>query len=194
MSSEGSSEKRLWLVRHAPVAGVAGTIHGFDAPADLSDTRRIDALRLRLPTACPAYCSPTRRTVETARALGFAAVSEAKFREQDFGRWTGRMHRDIAEESPELYAEFWRAPASNRPPGGESFEDQIARVAIALEALPPGDAILIVHSGTIRAALSIALGIGGENALRFAIDPLSLTRIDQIGRDWRVNAVNVHIA
>ena len=146
-----SSEKRFWLVRHAPVDGVIGTIHGFDAPADLSDTRRINALRAMLPKACPVYCSPTRRTVETARVLGLEAVSEAKFREQDFGRWTGRMHRDIAQEFPDLYAQFWRAPATNRAPGGESFEDQIARVAIALDALPPGDAVLIVHSGTIRA-------------------------------------------
>lgn len=189
-----NSEKRLWLVRHAPVAGVAGTIHGFDAPADLGDTRRIDALRAALPKACPVYCSPTRRTVDTARALGFDAASEAKFREQDFGRWIGRTHRDIAKEAPDLYAEFWRAPAKNRAPGGESFEDQIARVAIALNALPSGDVVLVVHSGTIRAALAIALETGGEAALRFAIDPLSLTRIDQLGDDWRINAVNMTVA
>ena len=188
-----SSEKRLWLVRHAPVDGIVGTIHGFDAPADLGDTGRMASLRAALPRACAAYCSPTRRTVETARALGLDAVSEPRLREQDFGRWTGRTHRDIADEFSDLYAEFWRAPAKNRAPGGESFEDQIARVAVALNALPSCDVVLVVHSGTIRAVLALALEIGGENALRFAIDPLSLTRIDRLGDDWRINAVNAHV-
>jgi alpha-ribazole phosphatase len=29
-----------------------------------------------------------------------------------------------------------------------------------------------------------------DNALRFVIDPLSLTRVDRIGKAWRVVAVN----
>ena len=76
------------------------------------------------------------------------------------------------------------------PPGGESFVDQIERVATGLAALPAGNAILIVHSGTIRAALAIALDLSAENALRFVVDPLSLTRIDRLGSAWRVGAVN----
>jgi alpha-ribazole phosphatase len=48
----------------------------------------------------------------------------------------------------------------------------------------------VVHSGTIRAALGIALGIEPEAALRFVIDPLSLTRIDRLDGAWRVVCVN----
>ena len=54
--------------------------------------------------------------------------------------------------------------------------------------------MLVVHSGTIRAALAIALDTGGENALHFAIDPLSLTRIDRLGDNWRINTVNMNVA
>ena len=57
--------------------------------------------------------------------------------------------------------------------------------------LPPGDAVLVVHSGTVRAALAIALQIAPEPALRFVIDPLSLTRIDRLTDGWRVVCVNV---
>jgi alpha-ribazole phosphatase len=42
----------------------------------------------------------------------------------------------------------------------------------------------------VRAALAIALGIVPESALRFKIDPLSLTRIDRVDGDWRVVCVN----
>jgi alpha-ribazole phosphatase len=47
-----------------------------------------------------------------------------------------------------------------------------------------------VHSGTIRAVLAIALDLKSEQALRFVIDPLSLTRIDRLAEGWRVVAVN----
>jgi alpha-ribazole phosphatase len=43
-----------------------------------------------------------------------------------------------------------------------------------------------VHSGTIRAALDLK----PDGALRFVIDPLSLTRIDRLDNAWRVVAVN----
>jgi alpha-ribazole phosphatase len=144
-----------------------------------------------LPPAAPAVCSPARRTCDTATALGLSAIKEPAFREQNFGAWTQRRHSDLAAELGEAYREFWRSPAINRPPGGESFVDQIARVEAGLAQLPAGDVILVVHSGTIRAALAIALDIAPENALRFVIDPLSLTRIDRLDDAWRVVAVNL---
>lgn len=185
-----TSETRLWLIRHAPVDGPRGVIHDSDAPADLSDTQRFAALRAGLPGESPAYCSPARRTIETALALGLDPIRDAAFREQNFGAWTGRRHSEIARELGEAYEVFWRKAATNRPPGGESFEDQIARVAAGLDALPSGDVILVVHSGTIRAVLAIALDIAPESALRFVIDPMSLTRIDRLDRTWRIGAVN----
>lgn len=185
-----TAEARLWLIRHAPVAGPRGVIHGIDAPADLSDAARIDALRAELPREHAACCSPARRTVETALALGLDPVRQDAFREQDFGAWTGRRHGELAHEQGKAYAAFWHSPARNQPPGGESFVDQIARVAVALAELPSGDVILVVHSGTIRAALATALELAPDSALRFVIDPLSLTRIDRLDGTWRIGAVN----
>ena len=182
---------RLWLVRHAPVAGPRGVIHDFDAPADTGDTAALAALRAKLPAAASAFASPSVRTLATAVALGLRAQPEANFREQDFGDWTGRRHDDLAGEPGTAYGDFWRAPATARPPGGESFAGQVGRVRVGLDALPPGDAVLVVHSGTVRAALSIALQIAPEPALRFVIDPLSLTRIDRLTNGWRVVCVNV---
>jgi alpha-ribazole phosphatase len=135
-------------------------------------------------------CSPARRTRETAHALGLDAVEDAAFREQDFGDWTGRRHNDLAAELGETYREFWKSPAGNRPPGGESFVDQISRARTGLASLPTGDVVMVVHSGTVRALLAIALDLAPDNALRFVIDPLSLTRIDRLENGWRVGFVN----
>jgi alpha-ribazole phosphatase len=185
-----SNECRLWLIRHAPVAGPKGVIHDPDAPADVSDELAFTALRTKLPTGAAVFVSPSTRTVETAIALGLRPVAEPNFREQNFGDWTGRRHDDLARESGSAYRDFWRAPANNPPPDGESFAEQVVRVRNGLAALPPGEVILVVHSGTIRAALAVALEIEPDQALRFAIDPLSLTRIDRLTNGWRIVGVN----
>ncbi len=185
-----STETNLWLIRHAPVDGPHGVIHAPDAPADFRDAAMIAALKARLPAGAIAVCSPARRTRETAHALGLDAREDAAFREQDFGNWTGRRHNELVAELGEAYRTFWKSPAANRPPGGESFVDQIARARDGLASLPSGDVVLVVHSGTIRALLAIALDLTPDSALCFVIDPLSLTRIDRLESGWRVVAVN----
>ncbi|MDA9397877.1 histidine phosphatase family protein [Bradyrhizobium sp. CCBAU 45389] len=184
----------LWLIRHAPVDGVKGTIHAADAPADLTDRAQLEALRSRLPRDAASYASPARRTIETARALGLEPVLMSEFGEQDFGDWTGRRHDELATSSGEAYTQFWSDPAHLRPPGGESFGDQVARVRLGLSRIGAGSATLVVHSGTIRAALCIALDLTPEAALRFVIDPLSLTRIDRLAAGWRVVSVNQRVS
>ena len=185
-----SGETKLWLIRHAPVDGPRGVIHGPDAPADNREAQAFAALQAKLPPGARAVCSPARRTIETARALGLDPLTEPAFREQDFGEWTGRRHDDLTTELGAAYQAFWKSPAGNRPPGGESFVDQIARARNGLSHLPAGEAILVVHSGTIRAVLAIALDLTPDSALRFVIDPLSLTRIDRLATGWRVVCVN----
>ena len=185
-----SAECRLWLIRHAPVLGPQGVIHDPDAAADVSDDTAFAALRAKLPAQAAVFASPSTRTLQTAAALGLHPVAEPNFREQDFGKWTGRRHDDLAREPGTAYRDFWEAPANSRPPNGESFIEQVTRVRDGLAGLPPGDVILVVHSGTIRAALAVALEIAPDQALRFAIDPLSLTRIDRLTNGWRIVGVN----
>jgi alpha-ribazole phosphatase len=185
-----SEEITLYFVRHAPVDGPAGMIWPADARANLDDRVSFDLLRAHLPKGAKAYASPAQRTLDTAKALQLDPVPMPELAEQDFGDWTGRCHDDLAAIGGESYTRFWRDPARSRPPAGESFEDQIARVRHGLGRIETGPAILIAHSGTIRAALSVALDIAPEAALRFVIDPLSVTRMDRLRGGWRVVCVN----
>ena len=115
------TEARLWLIRHAPVDGPRDIIHDPDAPADVRDTAAIARVRAQLPSPHTAFCSPARRTRETASALGLTPVLEAAFREQSFGEWTGRRHDDLRRELGPAYDAFWRAPASVPFPTFASF-------------------------------------------------------------------------
>src|SRR5262249_18398523 len=158
--------------------------------ADVSNLATFRRLAETLPAGAPVFASPARRTLETAVALGLNPAEEPAFREQSFGAWTGRRHNDIEGELGAAYHEFWRQPSTNRPPGGESFVDQIERVHAGIQKLPRGDVILVVHSGTVRAALAIALDMSPDAALKFVIEPLSLTRIDRLANGYRVGGVN----
>ena len=59
------------------------------------------------------------------------------------------------------------------------------------------DIVAVVHGGTIRAALAVALGIEAERVLGFAVDTCSVTRLDHLRQGtesaaWRIVAVNQH--
>src|SRR5205814_1566454 len=112
-----TAEARLWLIRHAPVDGPRGVVHGADAPADLTDTQRIDTLRARLPADAAAYCSPARRTVETARAFGHCArVADGRARHAG-GKRAALRHRSVVADADRQtrwrLAHRWGQPALN---------------------------------------------------------------------------------
>lgn len=185
-----TSSTSFWLIRHAVVLGPVGVIHPSNARADLGDRDRLASLAAQLPGQAISYCSPARRTRDTASALGLTPMIAPKLKEQDFGSWTGHRHDSLVRKRDVDYEKFWASPAANAPPGGESFEEQIARTEIAVDGMPIGDVVLVVHSGTIRAMLAIALMLDPARALSFVVDPLSLTRIDRLSGGWRIVSVN----
>ncbi len=205
---------RWWFVRHAPVIGVNGRIYGQDdLEADCADETQFKRLAGALPHDAVWLVSHLRRTHQTASAIFAARVTEvvpaptitSELAEQHFGDWQGLTYAELEARRDGAYHRFWHAPASERPPGGESFEDVVARVAGAMDRITAEhvgrDIVAVVHGGTIRAALAVALGIEPERALGFAIDTCSVTRMDHFamspegateGAAWRIVAVNQH--
>lgn len=196
---------RWWLVRHAPVAGPPGIIHGqADVDCEI-DPAAMRPLAAALPAEAVWLVTPLRRARRTAEALmalgtGRGPVPEVEpgLVEQHFGAWQGLGHDALAGDAGA--AEFWRDPAAARPPGGESFLDLAARVAEALARRSRRhagrDVVAVCHAGPVRAALAHALGMPPERALSFEVAPLSLTRIDRLDAAdgppaWRIGCVNL---
>ncbi|MGE5545483.1 MAG: histidine phosphatase family protein [Solirubrobacterales bacterium] len=193
---------RWWLVRHAPVPCPHGRIQGrLDVACDVSDEEDFRQLAQRIPANSVLIESGLMRCRQTAGALETAGLVlppplvEPELVEQDFGRWQGKSWMELEAAKDPGLAGFWADPAENTPPGGESFGTMCARVARAIlrhsEQNPGRDIVAIVHAGTVRAALAMALGITPAQALRFAVQPLSLTRLDATPDGWRVECVNV---
>jgi len=69
--------------------------------------------------------------------------------ETDAGEWTDRSFAEVRAESPQAFAAFLA--------DGESFAEQEARVAAALEEIERGElpALIVCHGMVIRAALSV---------------------------------------
>lgn len=192
---------RWWWVRHAPVPDPEARIAGqLDLPCDTSDETWFAALAQRLPrnpVLVESGLIRCRQTIGALEAAGMAllpALVEPALVEQNFGRWQGRSWNALtAIKDPDLPA-FWQAPAFATPPGGESFAAVVDRVGAAIGRLTADhagrDIVAVVHAGTIRAALAMALGINPATALAFTIEPLSLTRLDATPGAWRVQGVN----
>lgn len=192
------SVTRFWWLRHGVVDGPRGCIHGPDAPIHKPEAWVTSGLKRLLPTQALWLASPAERARQTVKALTHSRpMVLPALMEQDFGAWTGRSHRELEAEDPEGYRAFWQDAANNVPPGGESFADQCRRTTAAIEALAAEhsgmDLIAVAHSGTIRAALTLALGLTPAAGLSFVIDPLSLTRLDLTPGGWRVVTVNVTV-
>ena len=157
-------------------------------------------LAARLPQPARWLVTPLSRTRATAAAIFAAGYPEAPLEthpeliEQDLGEWQGLPHEVFAERLRHPAHPFWSIAVEERPPGGESFADVIDRVGPALDRLvvenAGGDVVVVAHGGSIRAAVAHAMGVGGLPVLAFSIKNLSLTRIEKVGRDWRVAAVN----
>jgi len=198
---------RWWWIRHAPVTNPDDIFYGRrDLPADLGDAAAAAGLAAALPPDAVWVVTPLRRTAQTAEAVrarmrdpGPGCVIEPGLIEQSFGDWQGRPQADVfAAPGGELHP-FWRRPAHERPPGGESYVELTARVREAVGRLCAAhrgrDLIAVVHGGTVRAAVALALDLTPEAALRVVADCWSLTRLDFVELPdeppaWRVGWIN----
>jgi broad specificity phosphatase PhoE len=204
---------RWWWIRHAPVTANQGCCYGqTDFPCEVADEAGFRALAARLPQDAVWIASPLKRTHMTAAALvaagahgpdpipGPGIVIDPELLEQHFGAWQGIAYSELHARRGDEWHRFWLAPAHETPPGGESFAAVVRRVGAAILRLSETHAgreiVAVGHGGTIRAALALALGMAPENALGFAVDNLSLTRIEHFpepggAHGWRVGGVNL---
>ncbi|MEO1328805.1 MAG: histidine phosphatase family protein [Pseudomonadota bacterium] len=178
MSAVPRPETDWWWIRHAPVPNAPPFLGWRDPPADLDHPAACAALRRRLPPEATWLASDLRRAVQTAEALADALPlrCDPALREQSFGAW------EREEPTQSTLDAFWRAPATSRPPEGESFADLCARVARFIDDRSrPGSIVAVAHAGVIRAAAAHALGLPPERALSLSVDPLSITRLTWFG-------------
>ena len=161
---------RLLLVRHGATTLSAEDRFAGSTDVALSDEGRTQASRLaaRLkgePIAA-FYCSPMRRTLETASLLAephqLAPVTRPGLREIDHGHWEGLTRQEVEGRFHDEYLRWEEDPFTVAPSGGECGVDVMARalpvIRAIVEAHHDQQVLVVSHKATIRLIISSLLG------------------------------------
>ena len=160
----------VWMVRHAPVRA-SRLCYGQSNVATRVDAKRAaDSIEkeLRKRNAGPwdeLWSSPWERTERVAAVLatrsGVPARSDPRLSELSFGAWEGIPFGEIEAHDRERWTAWVEAYETVAPPGGETADQLVARVADWLAEIDrSGKTVLAVaHAGTIRAARAVRAGL-----------------------------------
>lgn len=170
------------LLRHGDVVALAqrGPRGQRDVPLSAEGVRQSERLAAWLCESEPApthvFASDLQRCrdlgARIAETFGLPLVTTRALREQSLGDWEGRSWAELSADDPAGVTAYWERYHAARPPGGESLADLSARVSAWWDASEPGvrggRVVVATHIGVIRAWLCVALGLGLDQALRFA--------------------------
>jgi broad specificity phosphatase PhoE len=161
---------RLFLVRHGATQLSAEDRFAGSTDVDLSDEGRAQASRLaerlRDDRVVAVYCSPLRRTRDTAAALatphGLEPIEDAGLREIDHGHWEGLTRSEVESRFHDEYARWEEDPFTFAPEGGECGLDVMARslpvIRRIVETHRGQNVVVVSHKATIRLVISSLLG------------------------------------
>jgi broad specificity phosphatase PhoE len=161
---------RLLLVRHGATTLSAEDRFAGATDIPLSDEGRSQAAalaeRLRDDPINAIYCSPMRRTLETASIITnpheLTPVSRPALREIDHGHWEGLTRQEVESRFKDEYARWEEDPFSSAPSGGECGVDVMARalpvIRAIVEAHHDQQVVVVSHKATIRLIISSLLG------------------------------------
>jgi probable phosphoglycerate mutase len=183
-----SSSVHVALVRHAATAWTAARrvqgrvdlglsaegeaqVRGWRLPPDLARSEREGTLNWAV--------SPLRRAIETARRLtATTPVVEPRLIELDYGAWEGLSYDQVDRLTG---AASW----PDRPPGGESPAEVLARVRAWLDDLAaapePRAWVAVTHGGVIRALLAAIVGWDLRSPAPWRLLPDRLHRVRRRG-------------
>lgn len=155
---------RIALLRHGPTEWNAEKRVQGSIDTPLSPEGEAKMATLLVPEGfdhATAYCSPRRRTRQTAACLGLRNPAiDIRLEEQNWGDWEGLTIAEIKARHGD--DAFLRAGSGLcfRPPGGESTGEVHARLgAFFAEVAARGEeAIAVTHAGVLRAAYTLATG------------------------------------
>jgi probable phosphoglycerate mutase len=160
-----ASITRFGLMRHAQTRwNVQKRIQGQN-DTRLTGTGRREAQAWSMQLAAHPWqrilASDLRRVGETVdpirRRLNIPVKTDPRLREQDWGRWAGKVIKSLRAEAPQQIRELEAQGWDFQPPGGESRRSVLARSLAALEAAAldwPGQTVLVVaHEGVLKCVL-----------------------------------------
>ncbi|TDU90059.1 broad specificity phosphatase PhoE [Kribbella voronezhensis] len=176
----------LTLVAHTLTPALRGLVLGGPAEPDAAGLAAARELKLE---ADEAYAGPEPAAVKTAEALGLTARVELALRDREYGDWAGRSLEELLTAEPQQVA-GWLEHPHTAPPGGESANDVLTRVADWLGDLAGAgtddrrNVVAVVHPAVVRAAVLYVLDAPVESLRHVDVRPLSVIRLSAHVGSW----------
>lgn len=192
----------IHLIRHGVTASNLAQRYMGRSEEPLAGDGRLQARRLAQRLASVGlealYCSPLRRTRETAEIIaqphGLDVEAAADFNELDLGRWEGLTAAEVEARDPAAWRIWCDEPADLRLPGIETFGRLRQRVRRGIESLlrrHSGAGVgVVTHDGIVRMAVLEGLGLGSDVYRSMPVDNVGLTILEFTSERVYLRALN----
>lgn len=179
---------RVTLIAHASTDAVRRARFPGDEPLDRYG--QASARERRGTSRQGARCSPRRRCLETATALGLTAITDPGLAPWDLGAWRGRTLAELTASEPNAVA-CWVQDPHSAPHGGETLTALISRVGQWLDEAASENArtLSVTDPPIMRAALAHILPGGWETFWRVDVSPLDALDIRRSAARWTLRAL-----
>lgn len=169
---------RVHVFRHGEVETGGRRVCRGQSDVPLSDRGRAQcdaaaaAFRSRHGQPDQVISSDLSRCVWFAERFGVPVRYVPALREQDMGRWEGHDWEELSAADGPAVTAYWEDYVHGRPTGGETWGEASARIVgwweQEREAMLDQRVVIIGHVGTVRALLCSWMGLGPDQALRWA--------------------------
>ncbi len=198
----------LYFLRHgetqaSQTGGYCGVLDLDLTPAGHQMAEDFAAAYKSLPWTA-VFCSPLRRTIDTAKPLCAAVGLEMQLRdglkEIAYGQWEGKTPEEVNREFHDEYVSWLADPGWYGPTGGERGVDIARRSSLVLDeierTLPSGNVLVVSHKATTRIMLCSLLGIDVgryRDRLSVPVAALSIVEMTEQGPLLKVLGDRTHL-
>ena len=176
VEEKGEGNGRVFLFRHGPVtAAWRGRLYGASDAA--SEPLGPEVAWAGAPFDALVTSDLSRARLAAAALFpGVEASRDPRLREVDYGDLEGEDLLALHERWPDLWDRWLATPDTFRFPGGETFDEVMARAVAGVEAArchaPDGRVAVVTHGGVIRAYVAWVLGASAHGVGRLRIGTL----------------------
>ena len=133
------------------------------------------------------FCSPLRRSIDTARplcsAVGLKMQMRDGLKEIAYGQWEGKTPEEVNRRFHDEYVRWLADAGWNAPTGGERGVDVARRSSVVLDEIEQryssGNVLVVSHKATTRIMICSLLGIDvGRYRDRISMPVASLSIVE----------------
>ena len=182
---------KLIFIRHGQTDwNLQGKIQGsYDSnlnEAGINQAMKLSEVLLNLNYSFSRiYTSPQKRALQTAKILSeysnidYCAIDDLK--EINMGEWEGLSWKEVEENYPVEYREWYLNRRYTKTPEGESYQDMLERVLKAIHKIineNNEDVVIVSHSAVIMCLQCYVTNTPFNDMLKFKTKNANITEID----------------